>query len=712
MDVGAKQVSYTEISRLTAEYFRTLTQLKAKVDDYRSMGDNPYAQRTLRIWASPFIQRGVLLAQAVLGTKEPPPSQRKAFEQAVRLFMSASRGPNKVIEWFDKNQHLMNLLYEAADNWPDKIEGQTKFQMGPFTVHNSIGLEGSDLEATKDALTRTTILLKASQVPGIQQVLYGDVMVVAKITKARYIAWYYPGEDVVYLRPFKNAGADELNSILHELGHRYVHKFIDKATWRRWQLYHSRLEWQKTNVTAVLPQVGDSLPFLVKGIKGRPIIQKIETEPPYPHRIYYLSETKFVSEPTMKAWIQESLVRGAKYPTTYSATNAEEHFCESFALYAAGKLKEPHLSAFKTIIEEGKEPEMKLGTRIPPGWVTTFGGAGRPIYTSPEGLLRIQDGGFGRERFQVLYQKGGEYLEDTGWPSLKGALEYVSGKRSVKDHPSFRPTELNRQWNEKVRKENMKLGMAGTYVRIDREDLEDWLGTIRLHAKAYRAPNKAGVYLLPFSDTVAVKLSSTIGTSDDAMGRGMASMQLSLVSTVTGQVLNKKAQGQGHFKRTTNWKKTWAEGIERMRDAYMKSQGFYDALASIQDREQYQKDILAAIESVPDWRNNNILSDFHGVAEKGGILTVKQRDLLDRTLDRSLAPKAPQVTEDPLIAVLRALYTKARAAEDTWLMDFTKSVADQIKRGRPLSPKQQDVLDRARGRFKVATRVAQRYLGV
>jgi hypothetical protein len=242
------------------------------------------------------------------------------------------------------------------------------------------------------------------------------------------------------------------------------------------------------------------------------------------------------------------------------------------------------------------------------------------------------------------------------------------------------------------------------------------LNTLRLHAKAYRVPNKAGVYLMPFSDTVACKLSSTIGTSDDAMGRGLASMQLSLVSRVTGQTLNKKAQGQSHFKRTINWKKTWAEGVERMRDAYAKSAGFYDALAAIEDRDQYKIDVMTAIESIPDWRNNNILADFHAIAAKDGILTLKQVDLLDRTLDRERgrnAPTAPVAppkpiqeapkAEDPLLPILRALYSKARAVNNDWLMEFTKSVADQVSRGRSLSPKQMDIIDRSRAQFKVAS---------
>ena len=164
------------------------------------------------------------------------------------------------------------------------------------------------------------------------------------------------------------------------------------------------------------------------------------------------------------------------------------------------------------------------------------------------------------------------------------------------------------------------LGMAGTYVQIDRDELESWLnGLPHLTGKAQRVPGRAGVYVLPLSDFVGVRLSSTIGSSDDAVERGKASMQLALVSLITGQVLNKKAQGQSHFKRTVNWKTTWKEGIDRMREAYTKSQGFYDGVARIHDRNAYKADVLKAIDEIPNWQENGILSDFRVLVDRGGI---------------------------------------------------------------------------------------------
>ena len=255
----------------------------------------------------------------------------------------------------------------------------------------------------------------------------------------------------------------------------------------------------------------------------------------------------------------------------------------------------------------------------------------------------------------------------------------------------------------------------GTYVQINREELEQWLDGLRLHHKWFLMPGKAGVYLLPVGPDVAVKLSSTIGQRHDAMGRGMASMQLALVSTVTGQVLNKKAQGQNHFARTTNWKKNWTGGIERMRDAYMKAQGFYDALALIEDRQKYQHDLLALIQSIPGWQQDHFLQDMNERVARGGILTIKQKEGVEKAARRpaSAPPADPAAQADPkTLERLRDLYRAAQRSNDKWLMNFlVQSVVPAVKAGRPLTPGQQQALDRNLGRYRIARQYILSFLG-
>ncbi|HUW96487.1 MAG TPA: hypothetical protein VMW58_11935 [Anaerolineae bacterium] len=258
----------------------------------------------------------------------------------------------------------------------------------------------------------------------------------------------------------------------------------------------------------------------------------------------------------------------------------------------------------------------------------------------------------------------------------------------------------------------------GTYVQISRDELEQWISGLPLKGRWKVKQGYAGVYLLPLSSVVGIKLSSTIGSRDDAMGKGRASMQLALVSLVTGQVLNKKAQGQSHFKRTTNWKATWEKGFDRLKQAYMKAQGFYDAIAVIEDREKYKNDLLREIETAPGWNSHKILADFHVRLEKGGILTSKQVGLLQSEVSKAVKTSpVPAVTpqqpsgspiDDSLVGRLRELWKAAKQSGDNWLMDFAQSIGEQVKAGRPLTPRQEAVMEKNLKRHRLAKLVRSR----
>lgn len=596
MHIESKQVDQIEMEAIIRLFEYNLDKVKKQTKYITEPGYSSYAARIVNVWLMPLINSGVSLSQAVLGTKEIPSGQSKKLEMAIRVFMAVSAAPTKPVEWFNKNLPLIEFLL-GATKWKDKSdESEQKFNVGPFTVHNTMGLTGDSLEAVKTAIDKVIVLLKGSRVPDIEHVLYGDIMVVGKLKAGTTIAWYYGSEDTVYMRPFTNAGFDEIHSLVHELGHRYIHKMIDKGVYRNWVSYHSNIMYTGSKVE--IPQVGDTLPFVVKGLgKEKPTVKRIVGDR------FYLTETSYMTYSQVKGAITELSV----YPTPYSAKSPDEHLCEALAHRVMGKLKEPNLSRFKEILE---------GEKAMPLSITS----------------------------------------------------------------------------------------ATTYAQISRDDLEAWLNSMPLHDRAYRVPNKAGVYILPFSDAVGCKLLSTIGTSDDAMGRGMASMQLALVSRITGNVLNKKAQGQTHFARTTNWRKNWKEGVDRIREAYTKSQGFYDAIASIEDRVAYKRDILKDIEAFPNWVNNDVLSGFHSQVKNDGVLTMKQMGLMIKILSSRAEekPPAPVQTEDQMLPVLRTLYTRARSDGNQWLMDFTKSLAEQIKSGRPLTPRQLEVVDKNKATYKMS----------
>jgi hypothetical protein len=179
--------------------------------------------------------------------------------------------------------------------------------------------------------------------------------------------------------------------------------------------------------------------------------------------------------------------------------------------------------------------------------------------------------------------------------------------------------------------------MAATYVQITRDEFEEWLNSAPWSWK--KKSGTAGVYVLRLSDYVGVLINSTVGSQDAAMNRGKASGSMRLISLEHGHTLNKKAMGQSHFARTMNWRQNWKKGVQRIVDAYENSPSFYDAFAGVADRRQYQAEMKALIEAVPNWQSVEMLSSFHKRVSDGGILTLRQRDALDRAA-RAPAPKA------------------------------------------------------------------------
>jgi hypothetical protein len=131
-----------------------------------------------------------------------------------------------------------------------------------------------------------------------------------------------------------------------------------------------------------------------------------------------------------------------------------------------------------------------------------------------------------------------------------------------------------------------------SYAPITRDELEAWL--TRSPFSWSRSGDTAGVYLVHVSNNVAIKLSSTIGSRDDAMGRGQASMNLSLVSRINGRCLNKKARDRKHFKRTLGWTGTWADGLLHWEGVFNQYPGFYDRIAT--EAPQYNPNMN------PRWR--------------------------------------------------------------------------------------------------------------
>lgn len=227
--------------------------------------------------------------------------------------------------------------------------------------------------------------------------------------------------------------------------------------------------------------------------------------------------------------------------------------------------------------------------------------------------------------------------------------------------------------------------MAVTYVSISREELEEWLSS--LDKKWSRDLHTAGIYYIHLSESVAVKLSSTQTSSSGSMGYADASMKLSLVSLVSGQLLNKKDADRSHFKRTLNWRKTWKEGVEHWISVYQGAKSFYDKIAIVTDRYEYKKSWMDKIERVSNWEKNTFLKDLHDKLDKGSILSDAQEEGIMKFLNKK---QKIQLTPEQQ----RMLVRFERLAEISIPIDrtFTLMMIDNAVHGVKLTDEQKQRL--------------------
>lgn len=248
--------------------------------------------------------------------------------------------------------------------------------------------------------------------------------------------------------------------------------------------------------------------------------------------------------------------------------------------------------------------------------------------------------------------------------------------------------------------------MAATYVQISRDELEAWLNTIKSNPaiKGWSRDSRfQGVYLVHLSEMVSVKLSSTIGTTDDAKGRGKASMNLSLVSKLYPEILlNRKARDRKHFKRTTNWKTTWLEGILHWAGVYAPKADFYDNIARVPDRSKYKEEWIKIIEDITDWSNNKYLVKYHDSLTRDFLLWPNQENLIKEIAGERAGASGQNSPVTPLDAeLLRELYRRAQRAGEQRAMGEIKRLGLDAVGGKAPSPADLETFNSLRSYFKV-----------
>jgi len=312
-------------------------------DDWRARND------TNRPWVR-LIEDGYKVADAVLSTRSIPDRSRKGLEMAFRLVSNSRRMPKDIFKWWDKNAKRFDLLIKAAEKWPPKeVGGDELFTLGPFTVHNTVGAKGAELDSLKRGIEQAAKAIGKSRLPpGFKKVLYGDIHVVPRIANSHHAAWYFPSDDSLYMRRSKKTGLDEVHALIHELGHRYWRRFADKEAKQNWWRHHNQVESKQTEVD--MPDVGEPLPVRVpKAPRGwRPTVESRKMGR-YWFRGPNGQDMLSIDDMRIYRLLSKQQKAQKNFPTPYSAKDEEEHFCEALALYVMGVLPDEHEVPFKDV---------------------------------------------------------------------------------------------------------------------------------------------------------------------------------------------------------------------------------------------------------------------------------------------------------------------------------------------------------------------------
>jgi hypothetical protein len=308
------------------------------------------------LWAEMLLLAGAA-ARWVLSTRTIPPNKVKALEDAIRL-VNRTRSTRNVSAWWASHGKHVRLLASAL-NWPARVEARTggrggTFRVEPFLVHDTLNLNRTAREEIATHLEEAVKAIRSKGVP-YSKVLYGEVHVVGQLLRANTAAWYSPKYDSLNVRPALRTDHDVVQTICHELGHRFWEKDLSDEHKRAWAKRFAELTRKGRSET---PAVGG---VLVSGEDSFKITKFANASRMLQPR--FDSLTRYVEvEVTSPAGVRLGVLPAAKvkefwksrpFPTPYAATDVGELFAESFGNYMVGELTGAHLDTFLRLTSAG-----------------------------------------------------------------------------------------------------------------------------------------------------------------------------------------------------------------------------------------------------------------------------------------------------------------------------------------------------------------------
>jgi hypothetical protein len=252
--------------------------------------------------------------------------------EALYKALVSRRKTSSIRDFFITHYDAIQGLLKS-NTWPNVGDSEDA-KVGSFTLANQTKADPAAVIKTLGLAER---LIRQSDIPNVKSVLYGPVIIATKLKgEANVMAFYSPQQDTIYIQALKSYSHVVEKTLLHEIGHRYFNKFAKAESKREWR-EHDVQVGKKTRALEIGDLIYDSgkeYEFYEKTLHGS--------------KLYAALRDPVSKEPNGYIDYKEA-TRGTAYPTAYSATNFEEHFCEAFSMYLLGTLQPEHFAAFERI---------------------------------------------------------------------------------------------------------------------------------------------------------------------------------------------------------------------------------------------------------------------------------------------------------------------------------------------------------------------------
>lgn len=273
--------------------------------------------------------------------KQIPSAKERVALGKVKTFLS-KRSHNS--DEFVMFKSVITDMTNWWKNWKDldqsAEEGEDFFKIKDVKVRVTSKVTPDIIIQCKEIIQTTINLIDKSTLPRFKEMLNNLQIFIVAGKKTNTIAYYTFTDDFVYLQHqyIKLRGVeDSIHSLIHELGHRYLHKIASLDQKKEWKKLYKQIQSKQWSPEAekFFPQVGDSLSrdFKIDSKQKYPmdVIKEVKYDPRFGQIIYVLESGGIVSKSGFRNYLG--------FPTAYCNDSEDEFFCETLALIHMKKLK-------------------------------------------------------------------------------------------------------------------------------------------------------------------------------------------------------------------------------------------------------------------------------------------------------------------------------------------------------------------------------------